>query len=130
MAGGILRERLRARGVAAEVRTAGLYPGRALTHKTIAVMREVGIDVSTDYPKAVDSDLIAWADMVIPVDAAYGMELQARFPHVAHKLRHLGRDVADPVGHDLACYRATRDKLSALLDALVSTLAPTAADQG
>jgi protein-tyrosine-phosphatase len=85
-------------------------------------MREIRLDVSTDRPKPVDDALIAWADMVVPVDRAYGAELRERFPQVDRKLRLLDRDVADPAGQDLARYRTTRDELCRLLTAFVSAL--------
>jgi arsenate reductase len=122
MAGGILTELLRTHGIDAEVRTAGLYPGHAVSKHTISVMTEIGIDVSRDSPKPVDEPLIAWADTVIPVDTRYSTELVERFPDVVGKLSRLGRDVADPVGKDLARYRATRDELSELLAAFVGAL--------
>jgi len=122
MAGGILRELLRARAIAAEVRTAGLYPGRVLAENALAAMREIGIDISGDSPKPVDDQLIAWADTVIPIEAAYAEELLDRFPDVGGKLYRLGRDVRDPVRQDLARYRITRNELSELLAAFAVTL--------
>jgi arsenate reductase (thioredoxin) len=116
------RQSERSRAIDAEVRTGGLDPGRVLAKNALAVMREIGIDISGDFPKPVDDSLIAWADTVIPVEATCAAELVDRFPDVGDKLYCLGRDVRDPVGQDRARYRATRDELSQLLAAFALTL--------
>jgi protein-tyrosine-phosphatase len=119
---------LRARGIENEVRTAGLYPGRVLANNAITAMAEIGIDIKSDHPKPVDKDTAAWANVIIPVEEEYASELRERFPDVAKKLHTLGQDVADPVGRDLAQYRATRDQLSHLLEAFVARLPENAED--
>ena len=54
MAAGLMRA---AAGDAAEIHSAGTRPGTALNAMSVAVLREVGVDVGDEHPKATDLDL-------------------------------------------------------------------------
>jgi protein-tyrosine-phosphatase len=42
-------------------------------------MREIGLDISGDYPKGLTAALVEWADVIVPVEEHYGDEIVDRF---------------------------------------------------
>ena len=124
MAGGILASRAARSGLDLEVRTAGLYAqtGLGLSEHAVGVMREIDIDISRDHPRQLDRELVAWADVIVPMEREQGDEIEIRFAGAARKLRTLAADIDDPYGADLAIYRECRNRIANQLDALISSL--------
>jgi protein-tyrosine-phosphatase len=118
MAGGWLKRLTQKRGLAVEIRTAGVAhsvagPGR-VKQCAIDVMAEVGIDINDDYPKPA-TEWLEWADIVIPLDDWVRDKLCDRCPAVEAKIRCLEDEVLDPVGCPIETYRERRDQLEELL---------------
>ncbi len=69
MAGGLLRMVAKSRGLAVDVRTAGLahHPGKPVAENAVTVMAELGIDISNEYSKPVTPQDLDWADLVVAV---------------------------------------------------------------
>ena len=85
-------------------------------------MREIDIDISRDYPRQLDRELVAWADVIVPMERAQGDEIEVRFAGAARKLRPLVADIDDPYGADLATYRECRNRIAAQLEELIPSL--------
>src|SRR5262245_23177269 len=100
MAAGLLRTIGKEIGRDLLVRSAGLshQPNRRVADSAIAVMEEIGIDISDDYSKPVTDELLRWADLVLTVQASHAADLREDYPWVGTKLRVLERDVRDPFG--------------------------------
>ena len=124
MAGGILASRAAQSGLDLEVQTAGLYAqtGLGLSEYAVGAMREIDIDISRDYPRQLDRELVAWADVIVPMERAQGDEIEVRFAGAAQKLCPLVADIDDPYGADLATYRECRNRIAAQLEELIPSL--------
>ncbi len=124
MAGGILASRAVQSGLELEVRTAGLYAqtGLGLSEHAVSAMREIDIDISRDHPRQLDRELVAWADLIVPMERAQGSAIEVLFAGAAPKLRALATDIDDPYGSDLTTYRECRDRIADQLESLISSL--------
>ncbi len=124
MAGGILKERTGDLGPTVEVQTAGLVAQTTLglSEYAVAAMKEVGVDIAGDHPQQLDARLIAWADLVIPMEQRQGQEIASTYPEFSGKIRELASDIEDPYGSDLPTYRNCRDRISEALDELIADL--------
>jgi protein-tyrosine phosphatase len=119
-----MRSIAESRGVRVEVRSAGLShdPGGSVAEDAVTVMRELGIDISDEYPKPVTPELLSWADYVIPVQRNHGDHLVEDLPGVERKLRPLEIDVKDPFGKPIGEYREVRDALKGHLSRWLDSL--------
>lgn len=113
MAGEIIRHVAERAGQKVEVRTAGLWPQEhnPLATNAVTAMREIGLDISDDYPKGLTPALIEWADVIVPVEEHYGDEIVDRFQEASEKVRTLTSSIPDPYCKDLRTYRECRDLL-------------------
>ena len=127
MAGGLLRMVAKSRGLAVDVRTAGLayHPGKPVAENAVTVMAELGIDISDEYSKPVTMQDLDWADLVVPVQRNHADHLIEDFPEAAKKIRFLETDVPDPYCGPVTEYREKRDVLNNLLSRFVESLAST-----
>jgi arsenate reductase len=113
-----------------EVESAGTMPGRVFP-EAIAVMAELGIDISGQRSKHVDELAGRSFDYVLTV-CDYARETCPVFPG-ALSFHH---QIADPAGVGgseaarLAEFRRARDELRAYLDAWVPTLAELSRESG
>jgi Protein-tyrosine-phosphatase len=130
MAAGLLTQLSVAAGLPFEVQSAGIWPQVAdpVAPNAVRAMHEVGIDISADHPKEATSELISWADVIIPVDPQHGEELDERFEGAWEKIEALDASAKDPYGGDLGEYRACRDTLRASLVNLVVKLKAISCD--
>lgn len=124
MAGGILAQIASTNGMDWSVRTAGLmhHPGRRVAECAVTVLAELGIDISGEFSKPVDTEILDWADVVVPMTTSQAHFLTEDFPHVRAKLRLLGGDVDDPYLRPIESYREVRAVLEALLLDLFQTM--------
>jgi arsenate reductase len=95
--------------------SAGTTPGDRVHPEVIAVMKEIGVDLSDRTPVMLTEELAHPADLVITMGC--GDEC----PFIPGK-RYLDWDLTDPAGRPLAEVRATRDDISHRVDALISEL--------
>ena len=128
MAAGLVTLISRVRGLSIDGRSAGLrpHPNKEVAENAVAVMNELGVDISSDYSKPVSSDLLTWSDYVIPVQRSLGDEVIEHFPEVGPKILHLECDVHDPYCGSIGEYRDVRNQLHQLLSRLVDSLNPSA----
>jgi arsenate reductase (thioredoxin) len=87
-----------------EARSAGSQPADRLHAEVIAVMREVGIELSDRVPRAlVDAD-VEWAEVVVTMGCGDAC------PFIPGK-RYLDWELDDPAGLDADAVRAVRDEI-------------------
>jgi protein-tyrosine-phosphatase len=108
----------RAAAGAHEARSAGTTPGDRIHPEVVAVMRELGIDLSRNKPQLLTTELAEWADVIVTMGC--GDEC----PYIPGK-RYLDWDLPDPKGRPIEEVRATRDEIERRVGGLVAEL-----DQG
>lgn len=101
------------------VRSAGSAPANEVNPAVIEAMREVGIDISKEYPKPLTDDGVREADVVITMGC--GDEC----PFYPGK-RYEDWELEDPAGKSLEQIRPIRDELRARVGSLLASLASEA----
>jgi protein-tyrosine phosphatase len=75
MAEGLLRERLRERGVNATVSSAGIsFDGRAATDEAIEIAAKYNVDITDHRSRVMTSDLVRDADLIIAMQRMHARE--------------------------------------------------------
>ncbi|MFG3285475.1 arsenate reductase ArsC [Streptomyces sp. NPDC048111] len=100
-----------------EVRSAGSNPGAAVNPAAVAAMAEVGIDISAEVPKVLTVDAVEEADVCITMGCGDTCPV---FPGK----RYLDWKVDDPAGQGVEAVRPIRDEIRALVEHLITELAP------
>ncbi|MFJ8814831.1 arsenate reductase ArsC [Amycolatopsis thermoflava] len=102
------------------VRSAGSAPADTINPAVTAVMSELGLDLSREFPKPLTTEAVRAADVVITMGCGDACPV---FPGK----RYLDWQVDDPAGQGIDAVRPIRDdidqRVRALLDELVSTSA-------
>jgi len=88
-----------------EARSAGSRPERDLHPEVVEALAEVGIDVSTRRPKAIDAADVEWADVVVTMGCG-----EDACPVLPGK-RYVDWNLPDPIGRPLPEVRALRDDI-------------------
>ena len=101
-----------------EARSAGSEadPSGSVHPEVVAVMSEVGVDVSQRRPHRLDRADAEWADVVVTMGCGDAC------PYIPGK-RYVDWDLPDPKGQAIAAVRKTRDDIDARVRALVAELA-------
>lgn len=71
MAAGLMRQLA---GDHVDVESAGTRPGTSLNDLSVSTLREVGIDISSEVPKPLTSDLVRSADLVVTLGREASVE--------------------------------------------------------
>ncbi|MEP7193077.1 MAG: arsenate reductase ArsC [Actinomycetota bacterium] len=100
-----------------EVRSAGSLPGDQVNPSAVAVMAEVGIDISAQTPKILTTDAVEASDVVITMGCGDACPI---FPGK----RYLDWDLEDPAGHGVEAVRPIRDEIKARVQTLLTELLP------
>lgn len=106
-----------------EAHSAGLFPA-GVHPRAAAVMREAGIDISRQYSKSIDEQLLRSMDAVITLcdNAAEAC------PRTPPEIRRLHWPVRDPVGtagteeHIMSEFRQAREEISNKINTFIETL--------
>lgn len=101
-----------------ELVTGGTDPADGLHENVIAVMREVGIDLSDRTPRAVTADELADADVVVTMGCSAEGVCPATWRGDARDW-----DLDDPHGTPVEATREIRDDVERRVDALLDELA-------
>jgi arsenate reductase (thioredoxin) len=112
MAAGLLDHRA---GERVRVRSAGSAPANEINPAVVAVMREVGIDVSKEFPKPLTTDVVQAADVVVTMGCGDAC------PIFLGK-RYLDWDLPDPHERPLDEVRVIRDEIDRRVQALLAEL--------
>ena len=99
------------------VRSAGSAPADTINSAVVDVMAELGLDLSTAYPKPLTDDAVHAADVVITMGCGDAC------PFYPGK-RYLDWVLDDPAGQGPDAVRRIRDQIDELVRALLEELAP------
>jgi arsenate reductase (thioredoxin) len=102
------------------VRSAGSEPARSLNPSVVEAMREVGIDMSREFPKPLSDESVRAADVVITMGCGDACPI---YPGK----RYEDWDLEDPAGKDLETVRRIRDEIDLRVEMLIEELVPTPA---
>jgi arsenate reductase len=97
------------------VRSAGSTPANEINPAVIAVMDEVGIDLSKELPKPLSTEAVEDADVVVTMGCGDACPV---FPGK----RYLDWDLPDPSGLPVDEVRPIRDRIDTLVRELLGTL--------
>lgn len=98
------------------VRSAGSSPIAELNPSVVAVMAELGLDMSQEFPKPLTDDVVQAADVVITMGCG---DACAIYPGK----RYLDWELDDPAGLAVDAVRAVRDEIRERVGVLLSELA-------
>jgi arsenate reductase len=113
MAAGLLNQRAEGR---VHVRSAGSTPAHELNPGVVEAMREIGIDISQEFPKPLSDDFVRAADVVITMGCGDACPI---YPGK----RYEDWELDDPAGQDLETIRRIRDEIDLKVVALLDQLA-------
>ena len=105
----------RAAGGRHGARSAGTSPGEHVHPEVVAVMNELGIDLSDRIPKALTTEDAEWADVVVTMGCG------DKCPYIPGR-RYVDWDLPDPKGQPIEAVRATRDEIAERVEALLAEL--------
>ncbi len=100
-----------------EVRSAGTEPADQINPRAVAVMAEIGIDLTAGTPKVLTADAVESSDVVITMGCG---DTCPYFPGVTYRDWKLD----DPAGQPLDTVRAIRDDITDHVNALIAELVP------
>jgi arsenate reductase len=99
-----------------EARSAGTTPGERVHPEVVAVMAELGIDLSDRKPRELTREDAEWADVVVTMGC--GDEC----PFIPGK-RYVDWDLPDPKGQPVDAVRETREEIAPRVEGLLGELA-------
>jgi protein-tyrosine-phosphatase len=97
------------------VRSAGSAPADEIHPSVVAVMQEVGIDLTTEMPKAITDEVVRMSDVVVTMGCGDAC------PVYAGK-RYLDWNLPDPSGLPIDAVRPIRDEIDRLVRALLDDI--------
>jgi arsenate reductase (thioredoxin) len=112
MAAGLTRLRSQGR---IRVRSAGSAPAEEINPNAVAVLEELGIDITDEFPKPLTDDDVRAADVVITMGCGDACPI---YPGK----RYEDWELDDPAGQDLETVRRIRDEIDERVQALVGGL--------
>jgi arsenate reductase (thioredoxin) len=115
MAAGLVKLRS---GGRVHVRSAGSDPGEQINPAVVEAMREVGVDVSEEFPKPLTDEVVRAADVVITMGCGDACPI---YPGK----RYEDWALDDPAGQDLDAVRRIRDEIDGCVQRLVGELLPS-----
>ena len=114
MAAGLLKLRSEGR---IRVRSAGSTPAEEINPQAVAVLEELGIDMSEEFPKPLADEAVRAADVVITMGCGDACPI---YPGK----RYEDWQLDDPAGQDLETVRRIRDEIDLHVRRLVAELVP------
>jgi arsenate reductase (thioredoxin) len=103
-----------------EVRSAGTTPADQINAAVIAVMDEIGIDLSKEFPKPLSDEAVEASDVIVTMGCGDACPV---FPGK----RYLDWELPDPAGKGVEEVRAIRDQIDDRVKALLAELMPASA---
>ena len=97
------------------MRSAGSIPAEQINPVAVEAMAEIGIDITAEQPKALTTDAVQAADVVITMGCGDACPF---FPGKRYEDWELG----DPAGQSLDVVRTIRDEIEARVRGLVTLL--------
>jgi arsenate reductase (thioredoxin) len=112
MAAGLVKLRSEGR---IHVRSAGSSPGEEINPAAVAAMKEIGVDMSEEFPKPLTDEVVRAADVVITMGCGDACPM---YPGK----RYEDWELEDPAGKDVETVRRIRDEIDARVRKLVAEL--------
>jgi protein-tyrosine-phosphatase len=103
-----------------EVRSAGITPADQINPAVIAVMDEIGIDLSREFPKPLSDEAVEASDVIVSMGCGDACP-------VLPGRRYLDWELPDPAGKGVEEVRAIRDQIDDRVKALLAELTPASA---
>jgi arsenate reductase len=100
-----------------EVRSAGSAPADTVNPAVVEAMREAGIDISAEIPKALTTEAVQASDVCITMGCGDACPV---FPGK----RYLDWKLDDPADQGTAAVRPIRDQIKKLIEDLIADIAP------
>lgn len=97
------------------VRSAGSMPASEVSAKAVEVMKEIGIDLTEEFPKPLTDDVVRASDVVITMGCGDACPL---YPGK----RYLDWDLDDPAELELEQVRRVRDEIRTRVEGLLKEL--------
>lgn len=129
MAEYLLRHRLANVQGKLTVRSAGLnaWPGSPAAAEAVAVLKEIGIDLSGHRGQQLSENLVNQAQLIIVMTKEQAHEVARRYPAARNRIFLLNafgtrkdiHDITDPIGLSTTAYRKTRDEIDEALSDLI-----------
>jgi arsenate reductase len=113
MAAALLSKRAAGR---VNVRSAGSEPADRINPAVLEAMREVGVDLTQEFPKPLTDEVVRAADVVITMGCGDACPV---YPGKVYR----DWELQDPAGQDLTTVRIIRDEIDAKVQTLVDELA-------
>jgi arsenate reductase (thioredoxin) len=95
--------------------SAGTIPAERVHPEVVAVMQELGIDLSDRRPQLLTRELAEQADLIVTMGCG------DQCPYIPGK-RYLDWELPDPKGRQIEEVRATRDEIARRVDELLAGL--------
>ena len=115
MAAGLVKLRSRGR---VHVRSAGSDPGEQINPAVVEAMREVGVDMSEEFPKPLTDEAVRAADVVITMGCGDACPI---YPGK----RYEDWVLDDPAEQDVEAVRRIRDEIDGRVQRLIGELLPS-----
>ena len=96
-------------------RSAGTTPGERVHPEVVAVMNELGIDLSDRHPHLLSTEDAEWADVVVTMGCG------DKCPYIPGR-RYIDWDLPDPKGQPIEAVRDTRDGIARRVEGLIAEL--------
>ncbi|MDD3051810.1 MAG: arsenate reductase ArsC [Candidatus Cloacimonetes bacterium] len=93
--------------------SAGTQPREVVNNNAVAVMKEIGIDISSNFPKHVDEFLTETFDFVITVCDSAKESCPVFLGKVDMRIHN---NFEDPEGQSIEKFREIRDKIKTFVD--------------
>ncbi len=97
------------------VRSAGSAPASEINPRVLEAMREIGLDLSHEFPKPLTDEAVRAADVVITMGCGDACPI---FPGK----RYLDWEVDDPAGQPIEAVRRIRDEIQKRVEGLLAEL--------
>jgi arsenate reductase (thioredoxin) len=97
------------------VRSAGTTPADEINPVVVQAMEEIGLDLSQEFPKPLNDDVVQAADVVVTMGCGDACEV---YPGK----RYLDWELGDPAGQPLAVVREIRDEIRRRVESLLREL--------
>jgi arsenate reductase (thioredoxin) len=100
------------------VRSAGSIPASEVNPAVVEVMREIGLDLTQEFPKPLTTEAVEASDVVITMGCGDACPI---FPGKTY----LDWQLDDPAGLPVEDVRPIRDEIDRRVQALIAEIAPT-----
>jgi len=117
------------RGREVEVASASVLglDGQPAHKHSVAVAREIGLDLRAHQAQPMTDELVDWADYILGMEIHHAAELRGRFPQADEKILLLGtfggvHEITDPLGSWKRRFRACRDLIQDCVHVFIDRL--------